>query len=170
MKNIRFCLFTIFLLAFSYQVSERTDISKPGVYELHLKAKRNTVRCSIKVIPYSPYPNMPKLENGWGSDRDTSWVRMRTMFREIRLWVHDNEIKVPLSCYADLINPVDANLLVTKHGYRLDVEGADAALSYKVAIDFDSKRVLKRAVHDVGGYAGVWEETFFHVDTTAWNY
>jgi len=145
--------------------SKPTDIRKPGVYQLKLVVSDKVIaRCSITIIPYSHCHDMPAPWAGWGGDLDTSWAKIYSLFREIKLWVGDHEVLVPLSCYGDLVNPDNALLAVIPNGYALEINGADAALSYHATITFDNKWIRSRKVF-AGEDPAAWQLTTYHPDT-----
>lgn len=154
------CVAAMSFIAVTYQESKHADMSKPGEYEIKFQASPKViVRCSVKIIKYSPDMFHNRC---WGSD----WTEPRTVIGEINIWTNDRRVMVPLSCYADLSNPNWGNLLNIHGGYRLYINGGDAASGYWAIIDFNGTRVVRREVHDGEQPKAAWETTVYYADTT----
>jgi len=166
MKNVRYllCMMTVSIFTVHCQTSQPTSIRKPGVHEFSLQASGKVIlKCYIRVVSYSSI--MGSRERGWGNDSLS--LPTRTIIGEIRLWANQREVMVPLSCYADLTNPGQANLLGTMQGYRLVIKGGDGAFGYDAKIDFSEIQVFRRAVHSGEFPDADWEmTTYSKVDTT----
>ena len=72
------------------------------------------------------------------------------------------KILIPLSAYADLGNPTEVYLKkLPSHGFRLILQGGDAAGSYRAILDFKEDEIFHRKVVSGEFPKEVWEETVF---------
>ncbi len=161
--KIKFILYVIVLsfIGASYQALGHRDISELGEFEIKLQVSTNlSVKCFIKVIKYSADMSHNRC---WGSD----WSDPRTVIGELKIWINNKEIIVPLSSYADLSNINWASLKDVHEGYRLHIKGGDAASSYDATIDFDEIGLFGREVHNGEEPKVDWEKTIYSRDTTS---
>jgi hypothetical protein len=142
------------------------NCQKPGKYEIKMSPSgTKAVISQITVVKYSP----PMLHREcWGVMQDIPEDTPITVIGEIRFKVKGKDFIAPLSCYADLSNSSWAMLQKVGSHYRLLLDGGDAAAGYTLTLDFDNWHVISRTVHLGENPEAVWEETKYHIDTTAW--
>ena len=149
------------------QVPGYTDFPKPGEYAIRLRASdANPVICNITIVDYSA---QMQHKGWWGieSEVPTPADTPQTIIKMITFVVNGEEFIAPLSSYADLADPDRAMVQKTAGHYRLLMDGSDAAGGYRVTIDFDDWHVIERTVHGAEFPNYSWEETTYHIDTTA---
>jgi hypothetical protein len=153
-----FLFFALCAIFFVSCLSAELDVKKPGTYEMKLSASRETmIRCSIDIVAYTPAMHRDRC---WGSD----WNDPHTIVASIKLWANKSEITVPLSSYADISNANLAELTSTLSGYRLTIQGGDAATSYEEMLDFCESSVLRRRVKSGEFPDQGWEMTIYWTD------
>ncbi|WP_338525226.1 hypothetical protein NUH87_06175 [Pseudomonas batumici] len=95
----------------------------------------------------------------WGGDETSPPKRI---IKTITISRNGQAFFIPLSTYADLANP--RNLLLEKlpaHGFRLIINGGDAAGSYSAMLDFKKNEIFRRKVVSGEFPKEAWEETTF---------
>lgn len=95
----------------------------------------------------------------WGSDETSP---PKKIIKAITVLRSGQTFFIPLSTYADLANP--RNFLLEKlpaQGFRLTINGGDAAGSYSAMLDFKKDEISRRKVVSGEFPKEVWEETIF---------
>lgn len=95
----------------------------------------------------------------WGGD-DMS--PPKKIIKSITVVKNGQMIFIPLSAYSDLGNPRKISLEKRPaHGFRLIINGGDAAGSYSAMLDFKNNEISRRKVVLGEFPKEVWEETTF---------
>ncbi len=131
------------------------NIGKSGVYEFKLEmTNENIVRCNIEVASFL---KGMLYNRRWGSD----WENPKVIISSIKLWINKKEIFIPLSAYSDISNVRLAKLLTISGGYRIIIQGGDAATSYELSIDIYGNRVSRRKIRSSEFPDEGWEMTIY---------
>jgi len=81
----------------------------------------------------------------------------------MRVWRGDHEVPyVPRSAYADLSQVHRLDLVKSKNGITVEIEGGDASTGYTARIVIRGNDVVSRSVHSGEFPDNFWEKTEYH--------
>lgn len=85
----------------------------------------------------------------------------RSLIISLEVVIGGKEIFVPLSAYFDLTNPREISLETTQTGFRIIIQGGDAATSYEAELIFEKNYIQRRRVSHSEFPDVAWEETVY---------
>ena len=159
MNKFLLCFF-ILLLSFSIEPSFAEDgIFVEGIAKASMALGASDL-VSVSIEAVEP-PNGYVFSKAymWGGDEASPPKKIIKVITVLR---NGQTIFIPLSAYADLGDP--RKIILAKlpaHGFRLIINGGDAAGSYGAMLDFKKSDIFHRKVVSGEFPKQVWEETTF---------
>lgn len=124
----------LLLVALPGLAQEQAPIPPSGKALLNAALRKKAVTVTIRTV---------EVENNVGGAPSSS----RSVVQDLGISVGANQIFVPRSVFADLIDPREASLRFEKGTLILSVSGGDGADSYVLRVHFDDKRVVRRTLY-----------------------
>lgn len=124
----------LLLVALSGLAQEQAPITPSGKSLLNTVLKKSAATVTIRTV---------KVEGNIGGELSSG----RSVVQELSISVSANQIFVPRSVFADLLDPRDATIQFEKGTFILSVSGGDGADSYVLRVHFDDKRIIRRVLY-----------------------
>lgn len=152
----------LFILAITSCAFAKDVPFSKGEAELHTQMsngkKIDLVIETTELDKNYPYPKALM----WGGDEIE---QPRRFMSAVTLKFNNQEVRLPLSSYADLGDPNSVKIETTKKGFDIDIVGSDAAGSYEAILAFENiggyMLLHSRRVKSGEFPEQAWEETVY---------
>lgn len=140
------CFLLVFLLSICLTVS--ACIAEPTKFRgnsLEIMGVIENIPLRILIRKAKIGPNYP-FDRAllWGGDQSFPATEVLV---EVKVWLGEKEIPIPLSAYADLGRPYKISLKNLNSGFDLQVDGADAGCSYHATLHFANGKLVSKYIH-----------------------
>lgn len=135
------CIFSLFLLALPSFAKEEIAIIPSGKTALNVASKKRMATVTIRTL---------KIENDCSGEIQANLsqkCKPVMVIQKLDISVDGQQIFVPRSVFADLINPRWVSIELKNAVNVLFIDGGDGADSYFVHVYFDGQKIIRRALY-----------------------
>jgi competence protein ComGC len=130
----------LFMFVLPSAAKEKVTISLSGNTALKSASKNRVASVTIRTLKV-------ETDRGGTSVSHAQSGKLVTVIKQLDITINGQQIFVPRSVFADLIEPRYASLRLEHDVFMLSIEGADGVNSYIVYVYFDGNNIIRRVVY-----------------------